>query len=125
MIIRKFKLCSMEIKRMLFRTFCSSVYGMALWHRHKASSLNRLRVNYNNIMCQLANRPPWSSASELFVGLGLKGFHELRRGSCHSLSWRLQSSRNSLVQHLLHSDAYWTAPLRQHWNALLFLNPVV
>ena len=124
MLIRKFKSCSLDIKRILFRTFCSSVYGMALWHRYKASSLNRLRVNYNNILRRLANRPPWSSASELFVGMGLKGFHELRRGSCHSLSSRLQSSNNSLVQRLLHSDAYWTSPLRQHWNALLHVRPV-
>ena len=124
MLIRKFKSCSMDIKSVLFRTYCSSIYGMALWHRHRASSLNRLRVNFNNILRRLANRPPWSSASELFVSLGLKGFHEIRRTSCHSLSSRLHSSSNSLVQQLLHSDAYWTAPLRRRWNELLYVHPV-
>ena len=124
MIIRKFKFCSMDTKCTLFRAFCCGIYGMALWHRYKASSLNRLRVNYNGIMRRLANRPPWSSASELFVQMGVKGFYEVRRSACHSLSTRLQHSSNSLVQQLLHSDAYWRSPLRHHWNTLLHARPV-
>ena len=124
MIIRKFKACTIEIKCTLFRAFCYGIYGMALWHRYKASTLNRLRVNYNNILRRLVNQPPWCSTSEMFVSHDLKGFHELRRGSCYSLRSRLHQSTSTMVQQLLHSDAYWASPLRQHWNTVLHVEPV-
>ena len=119
MIVRQFKAASIDVKCTMFRAYCYTIYGMSLWARYKAATLDRLRVNYNNIARRLANVPPWNSASEMFVGLRLKGFHELRRSSCYSLKTRVQQCSNSLVRHVVNSDARWHSPLWQKWEWLL------
>ena len=119
MIARKFKCCSEEVKCLMFKTFCYSIYGAALWSKYSVAVMDRLRVNYNNILRRLNNVPPWKSASQLFVSLGLRGFREQRRAWAYSLSQRLIRSPNSLVQCLVHSDARANSTLWQHWHALL------
>ena len=119
MIIRKFKSCSEEVKCVLFKTFCYSIYGQALWSSFSGVVMNRIRVNYNNILRRMMNVPPWSSASELFVSKGLRGFAEQRRAGCYSLMQRVQQSPNALVQRVVHSDAQALSPLWHHWHTLL------
>ena len=84
MIARKFKACSIEVKSLMFKTFCYSIYGAALWSKYSVAVMDRLRVNYNNILRRLNNVPPWKSASQLFVSLGLRGFREQRRAWAYS-----------------------------------------
>ena len=121
MLVRKFKSCSIDVKCTLFRAFCYNVYGMSLWSNVKVSTLNRLRVNYNNVLRRLANIPPWSSASEIFVALRMKGFYELRRSCCYSLRSRILATNNSVVQRITNSDARWVSPLWQQWDTLLYI----
>ena len=119
MLVRKYKSCSIDVKCALFRAFCYSVYGMSLWNHTKVSTLNRLRVNYNNILRRLVNVPPWSSASQMLVSLWMKGFHELRRMCCYSLKTRILRTNNFVVQCVTNSDARSVSPLWQHWDTLL------
>ena len=91
MLIRKFAACSPDVKCYLFRTYCYSIYGAALWSTYKLSSIDRLRVNYNNILRRMLNIPQWHSASEMFVQHRVNGFHELRRSQYlteHSVTLR-------------------------------------
>ena len=48
-IIRNFYSCSIEVKKILFRTFCSCMYGGHLWSRFTQAEHNRVRVAYNNV----------------------------------------------------------------------------
>ena len=118
MIARKFKMCSSEIKCMLFKTFCYTIYGSALWSTFTMTTLNRFRVNYNNILRRLFNVPTWNSASELFVRLRLRGFREQRRISCYSLMQRVLHSENSMVQAVVHSDARGESSLWAYWDTV-------
>ena len=122
-VARKFKSTTMDVKSCLFKAYCYNIYGMSLWCNYKASTINRLRVNYNNILRRMTNQPPWNSASAMFVQHGLRGFYELRRNCCYSLRSRLQPSSNTLVQQVMHSDAYWASSLQQHWDAVLHVRP--
>ena len=63
MLIRAFKACTSDVKCYLFRTYCYSIYGAALWSTYRMTSIDRLRVNYNNILRSMLNVPPWNSAS--------------------------------------------------------------
>ena len=118
-IIRKVKLCSKEIKCLLFKTFCYGIYGAALWSTFTRANMERLRVNYNNILRRLLNVPPWSSASQLFVSQRLRGFKEQRRACCYNLMQRVLQSPNVLVQRVVHSDARAHSPLWHQWHTLL------
>ena len=119
MIIRKMKPCSNEIKCLMFKTYCYGIYGAALWSTFTGVVMNRLRVNYNNILRRLMNVPPWSSASELFVSHHLRGFAEQRRACSYNLMQRVLQSPNTLVQRVVHSDARAHSPLWRQWETLL------
>ena len=119
MIIRKFKSCSQQVKICLFKAFCYGIYGSSLWSNFKLATLNRLKVNYNNILRRLMNVPPWHSASQLFVGARLRGFQEQQRTCCYGLMQRLQHSENQVVQRVVHSDAQAVSPLWRRWDAVL------
>ena len=88
-IIRKFKFCNVDAKCCLFKSFCYSLYCCSLWANHSVSSVNKIRVIYNNIMRKLVNVPIYSSASFMFASLGVKSFQELRRSTSFSLMQRV------------------------------------
>ena len=119
MIVRKFKHCSPDIKCLLFKTYCYSIYGSSLWSSYTLAAISRIRVNYNNILRRLFNVPPWHSASQLFVRLGLRGFKEQRRTSSYSLMQRVMHSGNEVVQTIVNSDARAHSTLWTHWDTML------
>ena len=119
-LIRKFKFCNDEVKCMLFKSFCYSLYCSSLWCNYKKSTMQRLRINYNNIMRRLMNVPKYSSASFLFGSLGVKSLNELLRSSQYSLLKRVDSSTNLLVRGIERSDCYLQSQIRLHWYHCLF-----
>ena len=121
MLARKFKSCDIDVKRYLFMTYCSTIYCGSLWTNFKRVNLNRIRVNYNNILRKMVSMPTFSSASQLFTLLDLKGFHELRRRACYSLMTRLHVSSNSVVSSVINSDARRTSDIWQTWHDMLYV----
>ena len=120
-LVRKFKFCNEDVKCTLFRSFCYSLYCASLWSCYKAETYQRLRVNYNNIMRRLMGVPLYSSASFLFGSNGVKTLNELIRTVQYSLMKRVETSKNTLIQVLLQSDATRNSAIRQRWHDSLFL----
>ena len=121
-IIRKFQHCNTDVKISLFKSFCYSMYSIALWSKFNVATLSRLRVTYNNIMRRLTKLPPWHSASEMFVSLNVKSFQEVRRNLCYKTMVRVNNSENCYISSLLASDAKLTSCLWQHWQNILYSN---
>ena len=67
MLLRKFYMCSTEVKLSLLRTFCSPMYTAQLWCNYTVASIHNLHVAYNNMFHLLLNQPKYCSASTLFV----------------------------------------------------------
>ena len=65
------KLCSVDVKVSLFKYFCTPLYTAHLWSNYKASSMQKLKVAYNDALRLLVRVPRWHSASQLFVNLGV------------------------------------------------------
>ena len=120
MVARKFKAGSITVKRTLFQAFCYSIYGFALWSNYNAGNLNRLRVNYNNILRRMMNVRSYESASQMFVTHHLRGFWELRRYACFSLMRRVIESDNELVTRVVNSDARALSPIWNTWQEVLY-----
>ena len=49
-IIRKFHMCSLEVKLALFRAYCYSMYTPHLWVDYKKETINKLYIAYHNIL---------------------------------------------------------------------------
>ena len=122
-LIRQFNFCNMDVKCMLFKTYCYSFYCASLWGRFRVESLNRLKVAYNMVMRRLAGVPPWHSARTMFVRLGVHSFSERIRSMYHGTRQRVHISANSLLSTLVHSDAAIGSRLWQRWHDALHLPP--
>jgi hypothetical protein len=88
MLIRKFNMCTADVKVCLFRTFCTPLYTAQLWWNYYDYSLKKLKVAYNDIMCMLLRLPRWHSASEMFVNLNVLTCQALVRNLIFKVSLR-------------------------------------
>ena len=119
-LIRKFHFVSVAVKCALFKAYCYPLYTCSLWAKFRLSSINKLRVAYNNMLRKLIGVPQWHSARTLFVNLGVRSFYENVRITSYSLVRRLFACNNSIVQTMLHSDCFVHSAIRSSWSNNLF-----
>ena len=58
-ISRRFHMCSVEVKKMLFRTFCTPMYTCQLWWKFNAQRWHKLKVAYNTAYRMLHRLPTY------------------------------------------------------------------
>ena len=119
-IVRKFGFLSMEVKMALFKAYCYCLYTCSLWSKYRLSTINKLKVAYNNIFRKLVGVPQWHSARTLFVNAGVRSFYETIRTASYSLMLRVMCCPNSIIQALLQSDAYVVSTTRRRWHTNLY-----
>ena len=90
----------------------------------KKTTINRLRVAYNNCLRKLLGLPRSCSASAMCVYNSIPSFGELCRKSIYNFIQRIQSSTNVLVSSVCNTFIYRSA-LWQHWAGQLYLPPVI
>jgi hypothetical protein len=120
MLIRRFAMCSEQVRSYLFKTYCTTMYCSALWVCHNTAVMNRLRVLYNNSYRWLMKKPRQSSASEMFVNDNVLTFDALRRKSIYGLCSRLLHSKNTLVQAVRQTTAM-RSKIWQYWRNALYV----
>ena len=124
-LIRKFHMCTENVKIKLFVTYCSQFYCAQLWRFSKTDkSYRKLTVAYNNVFRYFLNlsrdaqgRP--CSASGMFVNRKVKSFQEIMRNLIFKFKCRLNVSDNDLVKSTLFKNIADGSKLRKHWNELL------
>ena len=57
MLVRKFPFAPMESKIKLFKSYCYSIYGCALWRHAYQNSIKKLTVSYSDTFERLINVP--------------------------------------------------------------------
>ena len=48
-LLRRFSYCTIDVKKELFRTYCSSLYCCSLWSDYRKATYKKLTVALNNI----------------------------------------------------------------------------
>ncbi|XP_063636146.1 uncharacterized protein LOC134806755 [Cydia splendana] len=112
MLARRFARCTKEVKITFFKAYCQSFYTCSLWVRYTQSTLNTLRVQYNNAFRILLGLPRFCSASGMFAETRTDGFHAIMRKRTASLMGRLRGSSNSLLRVLAER---LDCPFQHHW----------
>ena len=123
-LIRKFYHCSIDIKLLLFRSYCTPSYCSHLWVNFNKATYNKLRVAYNNVYRHIMGYSRRDSASNMFVTNGIDNFDTLIRKNVYSFRSRVQSIKNSLV-----SDVYNLITLVRNnmfvkWMDILYIRNV-
>ena len=117
---RKFFCCSKAVKNCLFRTFVSCLYGSTVCCMYRKSTLNCLKVGYNNAYRILFNLPRRTSMSTTLVQNNVPTFHALIRK--HTANFMLQcrpiNSCNVWLSALVRSSDFKSGPYNNHFANL-------
>ena len=120
MLLRKFSLCSYDVKCKLFRSFCVNLYCPYFWHGRTKCFLKKLKTCYNNGLRRLLNIPRRNSASEMFVNLNIPSFDELLRKCVNSFTCRLFNCNcNTLISAITRPSVVLTSVCHRWWFTIL------
>ncbi|XP_060809969.1 uncharacterized protein LOC132904057 [Amyelois transitella] len=97
MIARRFARCSGDVKKTLFRAFCTSFYTSSLWANYTKKSYNAFRIQFNNAFRVLMRLPRFCSASGMFAAARVDCFFANMRKRCASLVRRIRGSTNGIL----------------------------
>ena len=65
--IRMFNHCTVEVKLLLIKSYCTSISCGCLWSDYKFMSFTKLSAAFINVYRRVLGLPKWSSASEMYV----------------------------------------------------------
>ena len=116
-LIRKFSMCSVEVKCALYRAYITPLYTAHLWSSYRVKSIQRLKVAYNDALRLLLRVPRWHSASQLFVSSNILTCPALLRKLMYNFMCRLDLAENSIIKALTCDIGYrFTSRLWKHWH---------
>ena len=126
-LIRKFSMCSLDVKVMLFRTYCTPMYCAQLWCRFRPSSnrrgaLSKLYVAYHSILKLLIGISKYERNSPIFVHLNVPTCAAVIRNLIYKFKCRVDQSKNPILQSLT-SSQWGNSCLRRKWRELLYVTP--
>ena len=112
---REFHNCEYMVKKTLFTSYCSNLYGAHLWSQYNKASLNSVKVAYNNSCRILLGYDRFCSASTMFVENTLLNFSALLRKNIHSFMLRITYTRNAVIKMLGEITCGGHSTLGRHW----------
>ena len=120
-ILRKFHMCSVEGKALLFRTYCTSLYTAHLWTRYTESALRNFYIAYHNVMKLLIGLPKREHNRPVCVSYDIPYGPALLRNLIYRFICRLQESQNMILYTINKSDCQYDSLLRKKWRSLLYV----
>ena len=120
MLRTRFFKCSVNIKNILFRSFCSPIYGIYLWCRYSAPSINCLRVAYNNAYRILFNLPRRIHINKTMINNGISTCYSLMRKHTAYSMIRCKHSPNVYPQQIFGSACFLDSDFSAHYSKLHF-----
>ena len=106
--MRKFSICSLEVKLTLFRSCCTPMYGVQLWWNYNKSTLNRLHIAYHNIFKLFIGMSKFESTSLLCTLFDVQCCQSVIRNMVYKFLCRLGSSVNYILNDILTSSLRFT-----------------
>ena len=97
-------MCSYQVKKILFMTYCTSAYCLHLWHVFNVSVINKFKVCLNNAARMFFGYDRFCSASAMHVCEGIDNFHVMLRKASWGFIRRLYLSKNKVSNALVDSD---------------------
>ena len=91
-ILRKFYMCSVEVKIMLFKSYCTSLYTAHLWTKYSNKTLNDFYIAYHNVMKLFIGVPKREHNRPIFVNNEIPYGPALIHNYIYKFIHRLESS---------------------------------
>lgn len=121
-ILRKFHMCSIEVKVRLFKTFCASMYCAHLWWSFKKSSMSKLNIAYHSICKRFVGFSKYESSSMICTVFDIQSCQAIIRNLVYKFMCRVSKSSNSILCCLLSSSLLYSSRIRCSWMSSLYVN---
>ena len=119
-ILRKFHMCSVEVKVELFKTYCTPLYTAHLWTNYTNLAIKNFYIAYHNVMKLFLGLPKWEHNGPQCVQYNIPHGPALLRSFIYKFIIRLYSSQNKLLYVIARSDCLYESQIRKKWQSLLY-----
>ena len=123
-LLRKFFMCTTEVKTTLFRSYCSSFYTAQLWTNYTQTAINKLYIAYHNILKLFIGVNKREHTRPICVALNVKYCPALIRNLVYKFMKRILLSENLILKTLCDSSCFYRSFMWTHWRKLLYVNGV-
>jgi hypothetical protein len=100
LLLRKFSKCSVNVKTVLFKSYCLCLYDASLWKRFNAGTLAKLRSCYNRCIKLFFGYKRRDSMTNIFLQLCLPTFDTVLINSAATFHCQWTLCQNRIVRHL-------------------------
>ena len=121
-LIRKFYMCTFEVKIELFRSYCSAMYTPHLWTKYSVTAIRKLYTAYHNSLKILIGVSKREETSPLCVSLNVKSCPAVIRNLVFKFMTRLKNSENNIITAICGTSCMYKSPMWMHWRRLLYVN---
>ena len=121
-LIRKFYMCTIDVKLTLFQSFCSPMYTAQLWTSYSNNDIMSLCRAYHNTLKILLGVSKREYTSPLCAFLNIRTCPGVIRNLVFRFIERLKDSSNSIIKALYGSSTYYKSAIWKHWRSLLYTN---
>ena len=120
-ILRKFHMCSIEVKVELFKTYCTPLYTAHLWTNYSNQALKNFYIAYHNVMKLFIGLPKREHNRPQCVQYNIPHGPALLRNFIYKFICRLYNSQNKILFVIARSDCLQESLIRKKWRTLLYV----
>lgn len=120
-LLRKFSMCSLDVRLRLFKSYCAPMYNVHLWWNYKSSSIRCLHSAHHTVLKLLLGFSKFASSSLVCCVFNVQSCPAILRKNIYKFLGRLDASDNRFVKCLLSSSLYFSSRIRQHWIRLIYI----
>ena len=114
-------MCTVPVKTLLFKTYCSGLYCSGLWGQYRSKTFRKLKLAYNSVYRKLMGLSKTDSISHSMIAHGIDPFPVIHRKFTFSLLKRLSDSENPVLNVLCSWVGYFNSSMYKAWSNTLFL----
>ena len=112
-----------NVKCCMFKSYSGTMHCSSMWFNSTVTTMNKLKIAYNNGLRRLLNLPKYNSSSEMFVNLNIPSFSELLwKFVFHFMTWIIKYD-NSLVNGIATSTIPLFSLIWTWWSDILYTHP--
>ena len=121
-IMRKFSMCTIDVKLQLFQSYCSTMYLPQLWIKYKQLTINKLYIAYHNILKIFIGLSKREHTRPICAYMNIKYCPALIRNYIYKFMCRLLVSYNEFIINILGTSSFFQSSIWKHWRTLLYTN---
>ena len=105
-IMRKFHMCTLQVKLTLFRSYCSPMYLAQLWTNYKQKTINKLYTAYHNLLKMFIGVSKREHTRPICAYLNIKYCPALIRNYIYKFMCRLLLSKNVFIVNICEMSSF-------------------